>query len=63
MYSSIIDFYAENKPLFEVLGTERTIFFSPAKVTVKCMEQNRDITNLDTKRNPRYNEHNPEAQT
>ena len=30
----------------EVLGNERELFSSPAKVTVKCVEQNLDITNL-----------------
>ena len=35
-----------NEPLYnEVLGI--TIFFSRAKITIKGMEQNLDITNLD----------------
>ena len=35
-----------NHPLYkEVLGIiQLTIFFSPAKITIQCMEQNLDIT-------------------
>ena len=45
-----------DEPLYNE-GFVMTIFFSPAKITVKCMEQNLDL------RNPRYNEHNPQART
>jgi len=33
-----------------------TIFLSPAKITVKCMEQNLELT-----KSRRYNEHNPQV--
>ena len=36
-----------NEPLYnEVLGITND-FFSPAKITIKCMEKNLEIMNLD----------------
>ena len=51
------------EPLYnEVLGITDDILQPGLSYWTKCMKQNLDKTNLD-ERNPRYNKHNPEAQT